>query len=578
MVVVLIVLRSGATEPTTPIGAAGTLPRSAAVESAALVASTAASTSSTDPPVITAPTATSPTTGAPAPSTTVAVPPTAPPDAAAMAARPIPDATPVTPPAPDLPRPPWADSTRRSAAGYLTTDIGCAGGTDAGSLDEFFSRRMGPVIGADYQHVYPLGGDRYLWLLQDTFVDHSGGATKLTQAGFVHNAALVQQGRCFTLYHGGTTKAPTSFDLGAGEAARSRWFWPMGGELSGDRLSVFWAEMHKDNGDPSPGDGLGWHPARTWLATYDRGSLARLSFDPATNDDVRPIYGYAVASDDEFSYLFGNTFEQNLAREGGFWNGPHSGSAMWLARVPRGRLGDSPEYRTLDGWSPDAAAAQPIVRRYWAENPMQPRLLGGIWTAATKVDGYWGEELAIDVAEHPWGPWVTLERRGLDPHAAGRRIINTYHAHLMPWLAGGRLVVSVSQNARDMVADAYPHPERYRPMFVGASFSAPPPPPPETTVPTTSTLDPSTTVAPTTTIAPTTSGSTTTISGSTTVATTTTIPPTSTSPTTSTTSTPTSTTPTSATSTSTTTTTTLAATTTTPTTSTIPPTTTAAPP
>ena len=31
--------------------------------------------------------------------------------------------------------------------------------------------RVGPVLGWDYQHVYPLGGDRYLWLFQDTFID-----------------------------------------------------------------------------------------------------------------------------------------------------------------------------------------------------------------------------------------------------------------------------------------------------------------------------------------------------------------------------------------------------------------------
>ena len=68
----------------------------------------------------------------------------------------------------------------------------------------------------------------------------------------------------------------------------------------------------RDGYDPPPGDGLGWHPQSVWIATYDAGSLARLSFGPAPNAGVAPIYGYAVDSDDDYTYLFGNTFEQNL--------------------------------------------------------------------------------------------------------------------------------------------------------------------------------------------------------------------------------------------------------------------------
>ena len=59
------------------------------------------------------------------------------------------------------------------------------------------------MIGWDYQHVYPLGGNRYLWLFQDTFIDHSNTATTLGNATFTHNSALVQEGSCFRLLHRG---------------------------------------------------------------------------------------------------------------------------------------------------------------------------------------------------------------------------------------------------------------------------------------------------------------------------------------------------------------------------------------
>jgi hypothetical protein len=252
--------------------------------------------------------------------------------------------------------------------------------------------------------------------------------------------------------------------------------------VSGDRLWVFWAKMLKDGYDPEPPDGLGWHPVGTYLASYDRATLTRLSFAPAPNTGASPLYGYSVANDGAYSYLFGNTFEQNLVREGGYGNFPHSATNTWLARVPLGQLWLPPEYRTADGWSPDPSAAVPIRRRFAVEDPVQPRFIAGRWVAVSKVDGYWGEDMVVDTALDPWGPWTTAERVRLVPRG-GDTARNTYHAHLMPWLdRGGNLVVSVSGNARNMLRDAWPSPERYRPMVFTRTM---PPVPTPATVPTT---------------------------------------------------------------------------------------------
>ena len=432
---------------------------------------------------------------APATTTTLVIPtlPTAPP----VYARPIPIPPPTVSPPPAASLPPWADTTTTTAAGYTATDVGCADSTSAADLDEFFAERMGPVLGHDYQHVYPLGGDRYLWLFQDTFVDQSGTADELGEADFTHNSAFVQTGNCFTLYQRGSVASPASFEPGTGEVLVSKWFWPLGGELVGDRLYVFWAEMSKDP-DPSPGNGLGWHPRSAWLATYDAETLQRLDFAPAPNPDATPLFGYAVASAGDYTYLFGNSYDQNLGRQGGWANGPHSATRMWLARVPRGQLGAVPEYRTATGWSPNESDARPIMSRFWAENPMQPRFLNGQWVAATKRDGYWGSELFIDVARDPWGPWTTVSEQTIQPRG-GDPLMNTYHAHLLPWLDDGAIIVSLSQNARDMFADAYPHPDRYRLMFLRAPLVPPPPPPTTTTTTTTTTEAPTTTRPPHTT-------------------------------------------------------------------------------
>ena len=449
--------------------------------------------------------------------------------------RPIPAAVPIA--APPAPAPTWAASTRTTSAGFVTTDVGCAANTSADALDVFFAQRLGPAIGLDYQHVYPLGGDRHLWLLQDTFIDHPGSASRLDQASFVHNAALVQRGSCFSLLHRGSPKAPASFELGNGETRLSKWFWPMGGEVADGQLFVFWVEMEKDGYEPPPGEGLGWHPRTTWIATYDVQTLTRLDFRAATNPGVDPIYGYATATVGDYSYLFGNTFEQNLTRDGGWFNQPHSGTYMWLARVPARQLLAPPEYRTADSWSTNPGDARPITQRFGIENPMQPRWLGGQWVAATKKNGYWGEELVIDIANDPWGPWTTVETRQLTPRGKDP-LMNTYHAHLLPWLDGqSRLIVSVSQNARNMLRDAWPSPQRYRLQFVVANLVRPPPISPETVPPTsvpnsTAPSSPSTLAEVSTTDAATSSTTTTAAPTTTIVTTTSTVPSTSSAPTT----------------------------------------------
>ncbi len=445
---------------------------------------------------------------------------------------------PVEPPADEPPPvtiapPPWAASTRLTEAGQIATDVGCTDDLSAESLDLFLSTRVGPVLGWDYQHVYPLGDDRYLWLFQDAFLDHSGTRTTLGTARFVHNAAMVQDGTCFTLMHRGTAPKPGPFEVGDGTVdVRSKWLWPMGGELVDDRLFVFWAEMVKDPYDPDPPDGLGWHPNQVFLATYDAVTMERLSWESPRNRGVAPIYGYAVASDDTYTYLFGNTFEQNMLREGGFWNGPHSATKMYLARVPVGKITEWPEYRTVDGWSYAPEDARPIVDRFYAENPMQPRHLDGQWVATTAVDGYWGDALAIDVAEQPWGPWTTVQYGPLEPRNADPKM-NTYHAQPLPWRDPfGSVQITVSNNARNMLRDAWPNPHRYRPMVFFAPYT--PTPTTTTTTSTTTTVRPTTTtVRPTTTTrAPTTTTTTTSTTTTTVRPTTTTVRPTTTTTTT----------------------------------------------
>ena len=331
-------------------------------------------------------------------------------------------------------------------------------------LDAFFRERIGPVIGHDYQHVYDLGGDRQLWLFQDTFIDHTGNATRLDQASFAHNTAMVQHGRCFTLLHRGTA------DRAAVVRARHRRADPeplvLAARRRGRRRSARTCSGPRWSRPPTRAArrarlGAGAHVAGD-VRRGDAGAhvvpagAGRPACTRSTGSPWRATPSTRTCSATRSTRTSPTRAATTPARA--------RRPRMYLARVPRGALGAAPEFRTADGWSADPGAR---CRSSSGTTP-RTRCSRGSSTAAgsrsTKVDGYWGDDLAIDVAEQPWGPWTTVSRRPLAPRG-GDPLMNTYHAHLVPWTDGG-LVVSVSQNARDMLRDAWPHPARYRLQFI----------------------------------------------------------------------------------------------------------------
>jgi hypothetical protein len=204
---------------------------------------------------------------------------------------------------------------------------------------------------------------------------------------------------------------------------------------------------------------------------------------PGSGGEGAPLYGYSVASAGGWTYMFGNTFVHDLMVEP-FW-GPHSTDALYVARVPSGRLDTVPAYWDGTGWNPDRTRAQAVSKRFSAENPMHPVRLGGRWLAATKKDGWFGDVVVIDEAPAAQGPWRTIETI-VAPLRPAAGATNTYHANLLPWTASdGSLLVSLSNNAWDMRAVAYPDPKVYRPSIVKAStkVAVPQPAPSQPPVP-----------------------------------------------------------------------------------------------
>lgn len=355
-------------------------------------------------------------------------------------------------------------------SGRLQMDIGCAASNSAEDLSTFFGDRQGPLLGWDNPHVYPLGPDRWLWLVHDTYLDYRGDAQSLHDVGGqIQNTAFIQQGNCFTIMHSGTAERRRNFETGNGQDSIERFLWPLGGEVDGDVLKIFWNETVPAE-EPSPiGQGITRYPTKTWLAEYDVETLERLSFEEAPNAGVDPVYGFAVASDETHSYLFGNSNQLNLLREGGFDNGPHSATTMYVARVPRGKLEQMPEYWNGTGWSADENDAVPFSERFYVENTMQPRYIDGQWMSVVQEDGFFSNNVVLEVARDPWGPWTefdTVEYEGREsPYTK-----NSYQPVILPWSSPETGVsVAISENTVVWL-EAVNDPPEYRPGVFGVPW------------------------------------------------------------------------------------------------------------
>lgn len=163
-------------------------------------------------------------------------------------------------------------------------------------------------LGGDGAYSIPLANGRSLWLFGDTFVG-APGAVDRTGAVFLHNSAGIStchpDGRFEIAYHWGVRDDGTPRALfERGDA--SRWWWPFGGFVRGDRLYVGLLEV-----ESSPPRGVLAIPFRTTGTAIARiDDFARDPRDwrprvlPLSNDpDAFPLAAQVVHG--EHLYLFG---------------------------------------------------------------------------------------------------------------------------------------------------------------------------------------------------------------------------------------------------------------------------------
>lgn len=315
-------------------------------------------------------------------------------------------------------------------------------------MPRWFDRRFGAWVAGDVPRAYDLGNDRTLWITNDSYLTDDRAVTAVGDASFQRNAAFVERDGRLGLIH-----SPFEpFLANGGGSHFDQWFWFHGSVRVGDRIEAFVSLMRRTGP-------LGWainfEYADTWIASISTRDGSIIDLRPAPNRGTKPLYGFSVASDDEWTYLFGNN---------AFYD---SGSLPnFVARVPFGEVDQAPRYWDGRRWVASASDAASIYDGVPGAQGLACRLhvfrWRDEWWASHKWNEFFGAEIHLLRAPAPSGPWTVVERVPVTPRTGDARSC-TYDAQARP-IDLRTIQLWWSNNAyaeTDVQADA----SRYRPKF-----------------------------------------------------------------------------------------------------------------
>lgn len=324
----------------------------------------------------------------------------------------------------------------------------CAAGLGAHDITAFFAEPIGTFQGADYQRATRLADGRVLWTFQDAFIAGT----------LVHNAAMIQSGRCFTLLNSGSR----SWLLGDQTDHLRRWHWIFDAAVDArdGHIHLFVVEMNETGAHYLSAS----RPTTMRRVVLDASSLETVDVvaeDPTGAD----LYGWSVTSDEQFTYLYSHCYQQ-FGFDGMFGFG-ECVEVVKVARVPLGQLEAPREYWDGAGWVDDHRAAVAVIDGRWAfsgNNPAQIRFDGERYLLVEKRDDWWGQTVEFGVADAPTGPFdhvATIDQ----PLKCDSSVCNTYFASWVPWTdTDGDHIWSIGHN-RWNGAETASNLDVYRPTF-----------------------------------------------------------------------------------------------------------------
>ena len=316
----------------------------------------------------------------------------------------------------------------------------CATNLDPAGLNSFFQNN-GLLHGSDYQRAIRLPDGRVLWFFQDVFFRGRAG-----QATFAHNAGLVQNGACFTLLQGGNYARPRELLFPDQTQSQRHWFWPLAGDMGVDgKFHLFVAEM-RENSAPYL---THVEPVATWVVSIDLSTMQVVDRRLAT-DASTALYGWSVQTTPEFTYLFAHCHRQFGWDPFPFVSPPvlvHDFDCvqrMTVARVPAGQFDQPLAYWNGTAWVADPSQAANIVPTGRWSSASQMYFISGSWISITKIGDWFGQEIQIDIAARPEGPYTKVRTIAT---ASKCDNCNTYFASLLPFVASdGSWMIALSNN------------------------------------------------------------------------------------------------------------------------------------
>jgi hypothetical protein len=302
-----------------------------------------------------------------------------------------------------LPRPPRASAEPVARVPGRATGSGDA---SRATTARWFDQRFGSWVAGDVPRAYDIGAGRTLWVTNDSYLASKSSVTELRDATFVRNAAFTERGDRLGLVHADTEpflpNDANKFDA---------WWWFHGAVTVGEELHTFVTRMKRTG---SLGWAINFVYDETWIATISTRNGKVTNLRPAPNKSTKPVYGFSVASDVDWTYLFGNHALYGV-----------NTLDTYVARVPFGQVDDAPTYWNGTRWTIDSSSAASIHHGgEWAHR-LHVFRHGGRWLAACKHDEFFGDELRIFEAPGPTGPWKEIRRQKI-PSLTGNDRSCTY--------------------------------------------------------------------------------------------------------------------------------------------------------
>jgi len=327
---------------------------------------------------------------------------------------------------------------------------------NAADLSRLFDHEPGGVVGADYQRAHALPDGRVLWTFQDAAIRRSD-----TQFTIIHNLGVMQDGACFAILYQGTRSAPRAYIFADLTTPFDHWFWPLDSAVASDgRLHIYVAEM----AERSPAGYLvHTEPMATRVAVFDP-ALNRVVEARAAPDPSPALYGWATATDGQWTYLYAHCYRQFGYDLYVFTAAFDAACAprVTVARVPSGQLGAPYQYWDGTTWQADPTRAAALGGLAATRvNASQFSFTGNRWFVVNKEGDWWGDTIYVHWSDRPTGPFQLVASI---PEPRKCPECNTFFADFVPPRAvarpDGTLVFGLAHNRWDGTVSAW-----YRPTF-----------------------------------------------------------------------------------------------------------------